>query len=733
MPTRQVEQMSFETGEIGVEHLFRADLAVRAKSLKRARNVRILVSGALEARPGTERVATVPGDGVVCMMVVQDTAFVLVLTNERLDVYDVATRALVQTVTTGCAWTLAMIADEETPLTIEPYDREAWVLHPGLPTAIIRRSTAGVWSVSTDVRPAGIGGSLRQAYFRFADRGVSVTPSATSGSITLTASAAYFDAQHVGLRLRLQGREVTITAVTNATTATATVVQTLYPTITLPVASTAGYEIGEVVQGRDTQTEGEVTAIGGGSLTLLMSSFTPFFYDATATPTGEQVIGRNATTRVTAAQSNTTNAAVLDFDEQAESALRGFAATGGVHKQRFWKARLPLIPFGVLASAIGDRSDFLVGVGDNDAIFEELGDARSGVVRHIVPAEQLLLGTSSGIFYFPESETNPIRGTNWGVNQIGPDGLSPCRPVLISEGVVAVENGGGSMIGIFPTGDVRRSWKTADISLLSSHLIASPRSLAYVSGGEQDPERYVYGANADGTMPVVYYSDSAEVFGWTSWSTAGLCRSLCAHRGEAWGLFRRQHGATTVYSLEVFDQDRYMDACVDVLEAAYQGLATTQTIAGPDGTIAAAKVYRCAPLAGATCSLMMGAAYVGEVTLNGSGDFGVPDLDGAIQLGRNFVPEAETWHPMEAADERARRRKQRIIRAIARWTGRYMAINGDLLPAYRGGEDTMADPPVRDEEANASMFGWSYEPTATFTRPYPGPWRLNGIVLEVRN
>lgn len=733
MPTRQVEQMSFETGEVGAEHLFRADLAARAKSLKRARNVRILVSGALEARPGTERIATAAGDGQVVMMVVQDTAYILLLTNTRLDVYAMADRSLVQSVT-GCDWTLAMLQDDDTPLTVEPYDNEARVFHPDLPTQLITRSSAGVWSVGDDTAATGIGSSIRQAYYRFADRGVSITPSARVGSITLTANEDYFVAGHVGLRIRLQGREVLITAVTNATTATGSVQQELYPTVTLPVTSTVGFEVGEIVQGRDTQTEGEITAIPSAtSLTILMSNFTAFFYDAAATPTGEQIIGRNGTTtRVTGAQSPTTNAAVLDFDEQAESALRGYACTGAVHKGRLWRGRLPLVPFGVLASAIGDFQDFEVGTGDADAIFEEMGDSRAGVVRHVISAEQLLIGTARGLHYVPESETNPIRPTSFSTIQIGPDGLSPCKPVLISEGVVAIENGGGSVIGIFPTGDVRRSWKTADLSLLSSHLVLSPRSLAYVSGGENDPERYVYGANAtDGTMPVVYYSESAEVFGWTLWETAGVCRSLCAWKGEAWGLFRRMHGATTVYSLEVFDADRYMDACVDVDNL--QGAATTETIDGPDGPIDAAFIHREATLAGATCSLMIGDSYIGEVTLDGDGDFGVPDIEGAIQLGRNFVPEAETWHPMEAEDQRSLRRKQRIVTAACRWSGRYMAINGEVLPPYRGGEDTGAAPPLRDEMAERPMFGWSDEPTATFTRPYPGPWRLNGTVLLVRN
>lgn len=733
MPTRQVEQKTFETGEIGEDHLFRADLAVRAKSVKRARNVRITVSGALEARPGTTRIATAAGDGYVREMTVQETTFILVLTHQRLVVFDKASRALVQTIT-GCAWTLAMLTDAATPLVVDPYDDEARVFHPSMVEQVIKRSTAGVWSVAADTAAAGIGGSKRQPYYRFADRGVSLTPSATTGSITLTASANYFVAGHVGVRMRLQGREVEITAVTNATTATANVIQALYPTVTVPVGSTAGFEVGEVVEGRDTQARGEVTAVAGANLTILMQTFTPFFYDSGATPPGEQIIGANATSRVTAAQTTASPAAVLNFDEQAESAVRGYAATGAVHRNRLWKGRLPRVPFGVLASAIGDFQDFLVATGDNDAIFEELGDTRAGVVRHILSAEQLLIGTSSGIYYCPESETNPIRPTSFSVNQIGPDGVSPCRPVLISEGAFFVENGGGSMIGVFPTGDVRRSWKTADVSLLSSHLIGNPRGLAYVSGGENDPERYVYAANTDGTMPVVYYSESAEVFGWTQWETQGQVRSLCAHQGECWALVRRMHGVTSVYSVEVFEISRFMDGCVDVDRVSdYQGPATTQVVSGPDGPVPAAFVYRKASLASATVSLMMGDAYVGEVTLDAAGDFGAPDLPGDIVLGWNFEPTVELWPPQDADDQRALRRKQRIIEVMTRWRGRYLAVNGKLRTPYRGGEDTEQAPPLRDELARTPMFGWSYEPEVTVSRPYPGPWELLGIVLLVKN
>ncbi|WP_433942381.1 hypothetical protein [Brevundimonas diminuta] len=734
MPTRQVEQKTFETGEIGDNHLFRADLAVRDKSVRRARNVRIRVSGSLEARPGMRRIATLPGDGYVREMTIQETTFILVLTHQQLQVFDKATRVSVQTIT-GCAWTLAMMTDDTTPLVVAPYNDEARVFHPTMPEQIIKRGETGSWSVAADTPAIGSAGSKRQAYYRFAERSVSLTPSPAGGAmINLVASAPYFVAGHVGVRFRLQGREIEIASVTDATHATANLIQQLYPTVSLPVASTIGFDVGDVIEGRDTQTKGEIVAVGSGSLTVLMQSFTPWFFDSGATPTGEQVLGPNATTRVSGAQAPATDAPVLNFDEQAESLVRGYAATGAVHRNRLWKARLPRVPFGVLASTIGDFQDFLVGTGDNDAIFEELGDTRAGVVRHVLSAEQMLIGTSSGLYYVPESETNPIRPTSFSVNQIGPDGVSACRPVLISEGAFFVGAGGGSIIGVFPTGDVRRSWKTADVSLLSSHLILRPRGLAYIGDDDRDPERYVYGVNTDGTMPVVYYSETAEVFGWTKWETQGQVRSICAHQGECWALVQRQHGPTPRFSLEVFEDDLHVDGAVNVDRVAdYRGPATGQVISGPDGEVPATFVYRAAALSNATVSLMIGGAYIGEVTLDSAGDFGAPDVDGDIVLGWNFVPLVELWPPQDGEDQRALRRRQRIVQIMTRWRGRYLAVNGKLRPPYRGGENTAQAPALRDELDRVPMFGWSDEPTVTVSRPYPGPWSLLGVIQLVKN
>ncbi|MFN4287566.1 MAG: hypothetical protein ACK4E3_03615 [Brevundimonas sp.] len=720
----QVQQESFEAGEIGRDHLWRADLKVRARSAESLANCRLRISGALDARPGTLWRDNLDGDGWVHALTLGQSVFILVLTAETLEVWNKATRTKVQTVT-GCGWTAAFLPDIE----VATGPTQAFVYHPQMPTQVIERSTAGVWSVSAFTFDGGIGNSIRQPYYRFADKGVTVTPSALSGTgVTLTASAASFVAGHVGKRFRLQGREVEVTGFTSATVVTVTVRQTLHPTVTLPVQSSVGFEVGEIVRGEDSQAEGEVTAVGSGTLTILMQKFTDFFWDSSLSR-GERIIGRNASTVNTAAATTTSAAAVLDWDEQAISDVRGYPGTGAVHKGRHWLTRLPLIPDAVLASALGAFDDFEVGTNDADAIFEQLADEDAGTVQHIVSAEQLLVMTRRGLFYYPESEQNPIRPTGFQLIQVGPDGSSLCRPVRISEGVLFCETSGDGVLGAFPTGDVRRSWRSTDVSQLSAHLIRSPRQMAYVTTQNDGPERYAYAVNDDGSMAVVYYSEAAEMFGWVPWTTRGLFRSVAAVEGEAWVIVRRGDQ----FMLELFDETALMDAEIEIEPEDYVAPATVETILSPAGLLAAEEVFNNPFYDDCTASLMIGDAYVGETVVEPGGDFGTLATTRPKRLGFGFACECKPWPVVRSEDDRARRRKSRITRALPRWAGRYLAVNGVLVAPYRGGEDTALAPPLRDEITKVPCFGWADEPQVTFSRPYPAPWRFYGYALEVKS
>ena len=83
-----------------------------------------------------------------------------------------------------------------------------------------------------DESETALGTARRHPFHKFADADVTITPSGTvkDSAITLTASADAFDDAHVGLRFRIEQRQVEITGVTSPTSASADVRETLKST-----------------------------------------------------------------------------------------------------------------------------------------------------------------------------------------------------------------------------------------------------------------------------------------------------------------------------------------------------------------------------------------------------------------------------------------------------------------------------------------------------------------------
>src|SRR5690606_22580380 len=86
----------------------------------------------------------------------------------------------------------------------------------------------GLWTHSVFAFATDPTGAIRAPFHNFfLGRGITVQPSARSGSITLTFSQPVLDPGHVGVRFRYAERQVEITAVNSPTSATATVIEEL--------------------------------------------------------------------------------------------------------------------------------------------------------------------------------------------------------------------------------------------------------------------------------------------------------------------------------------------------------------------------------------------------------------------------------------------------------------------------------------------------------------------------
>ena len=298
----------FAAGELQSNYLNRYD-DISQQGLKRGRNVVILNSGTAVRRPGSAQLAAQAALRIHSFDGILSDVHDLYFYDQRVEIRD-KDGALVQNVTSA-PWATA---DIETMQLTEVEDSIVIASASFFPQVLSYDGTN--WSLANMTFFTGIGGSVRQPYYRYADRGVTIQPSGTSGSITITASASVFTSDHVGTRIRYLGKEIEITAFTSGTQVTGTVTGSLYPTYSVVVASGAGFSVGQLVEGEDSQVRGVVSAVAGNTLTVLMTEG----YDNFDATTPEDLIGPESKSTISTSTA-TTAAATLQWDEHHQFLL----------------------------------------------------------------------------------------------------------------------------------------------------------------------------------------------------------------------------------------------------------------------------------------------------------------------------------------------------------------------------------------------------------------------------
>ena len=209
----------FTAGELSPDLLGRGDLRAYENGAAALRNVFINPTGGITRRAGLGYIDTAAGDGrlIAFEFNTQQTSL-LVITDEQIDIYTGG----VKEATIAAPWTegqIKQIAWTQSADTL-------LITHPDVPPKKLTRSSGGSWTLAdwTFFTDEGI---LYQPYFKFADSDVTLTPSGTSGAITLTASEGVFAEEHEGTRLRVAGSEVEITDFDSATVVSVTTVDDL--------------------------------------------------------------------------------------------------------------------------------------------------------------------------------------------------------------------------------------------------------------------------------------------------------------------------------------------------------------------------------------------------------------------------------------------------------------------------------------------------------------------------
>lgn len=739
MPLPQIiePQRDFSAGETDSDMKVRDDLPVMRAAARQMPDWRILNSGQIEQRPGRKALFAQTGrvDEIeVSPGVIYRLCFG---TDGSLTIRD-SSGASVET-SAGHAWTTNVDQIVWTQVKVSPTQTDAVICFPSMRTLVASYNGAS-WSIGNFSFSNGADGIRGAAFYRLVQPGATMGPSGAGDagiSITILTSAAVFktDGSHVGVLFRFANSRMQITAVTDAQTATATLLETMNPTQRLTIAARTGatvapkFLIGQEVTGSITGVSAIVVGVDYGAGTVDVQVL-----DGQGGFSTADVLVGPATSASISGIASIPPAACTIWDEEIISDARGWPESCFTDRGRLGFCNIPGLPDAIAWSATGLPYYFAIGSNATDAMVEIL--AGKPHIYHVGAWFDEIVFTSKGLWYIPIGSTNTaLQPGSVEFRPITNEASSSIRPAFTTEGFLYVNAGLNTVKALFGTGAAysTRPYLTTDVARYHKHLFAAqPKAITISTGDGQFPERYVYVLNADNTLVVGRYEPGKEWLGWLPWKGEGVYSWVSALYGTV--LVTVAYGGQSV--TEKLDDTVYLDCA--------------QAISGANT----------APwLAVGSVNVMDGVRDLGSHLINASGAI-VPNYPGedlsspTIVAGFAYSPLVEPFAPNvgAGADQKQRTRRRRVARvnvSVQNSTGFFFArlysgpvgaslpasgavLGGRRVPAYNQGDDQSQAPPLREQKyAFRGPVGHSYDPRYAIIKDTPGPLRIGEISSEV--
>jgi len=566
---------------------------------------------------------------------------------------------------------------------------------------------------------------INQPYYPFHPTNVTLDVNATSGTgKTLTTSAAYFNAAHVGTRLRYHKSEILITAVASATSATGNIIDSLTARLAADAIETtdgvADVEVTFALHGlkvNDSITISNAGAVGGIAANQI-----------NGTRAIQEVVDENVFVVTCGANANassvgggsikiTTHAPTTQWEEQSYSSYRGFPAAVAFHENRLWFAGTIAQPDGIWASQSASYFNFDVGDGaDNDALDLTASIGEINTIRHIVSNRDLQIFSSTNEFYIPAFTDKPITPTNAQIKRQTPYGSSSVKPQPFDGATLFVQKT-GSVIREYIYSDAEGAYVSTGISTLSPHLITDPVQMGILTGAINRPESYAFLVNRNGKMAIFTSNRSEERAGWSEFTTQGKFHSVCVIDDRVFFVMQHDKGGNTEkFILSEMDNEYNLDF--------------SDKFTGTAGVFGVSSHF----VNGAVVDVVNGTDYLGLFTVAGGNvDVSAVQEITSAEIGYSFNVEAETL-PVDAqvVGGPLTGQPRAINRVILDLNSTLsVSVNGTALVIRQVTSNfSTARVPVTGKE-EFRLLGYSTDPTVKITQISPLALQINGLVAEV--
>ena len=754
MQKARVALTNFQYGEISPSLISRTDSAIYQSSAQSLKNLFIRSEGGAMKRGGFQAIhdftgVTVNTDKrqqvrIIPFIFSDDEQYVIALSEGKMEVFFInpttGVLALATTVTTDVnSATVPWTAEYLHEITYAQGGDIVFLAHNTFPTQQLVRTGLSSFQVEPFTFSLQAGGARTyQPYNSFQGSGITLNPSATSGSgITVVTSGAYFDvtgsqsggnytnSKHVGQSLLYHDSELYITSVQSATSVTANVIDELFVSLDAnslrTVDGSTTVEVTHLRHGmvaNDAFTIRNATAVGGIAASNINGN-----------ETVAKVLDENRYTFVAGGSANAsedgggivqivTHAPTTDWYEQSYSALRGYPAAVGFHENRLWFGGTVAEPDSIWASKSGLYYNFDLGTAaDDDSIqlIASIGEIAS--IRHFVSNRDIHIFTAGSEFFIPTFQNQPITPTNARIKRQTSFGSSFIRPQPFY-GATIFGQVGGKMVRQFIFDDGEQAYKADPISLLSSHLISDPVQMCVISGAVNTAESFVFVQNFTGDIAVYNLNKVEGVAGWTNFETDGSFHSITSIENRVFAVIKYDLGSgTPSFVLCELNANMNIDCANN-----YTGSAGVFTVSNFFEN-------------GAVVDVISATDYLGQFTV-AAGKVDVSAVDGALtacQVGFGFDVEIKT-NPIDLSLSGGPltgepRTLSKVILDLNSTLS--VSVNDKKLIMRKVNSDMSQARAAVTGKKEFYLLGYSRDPQVTITQTAPLFLQVNGIVAEV--
>ena len=510
-------QTNFSTGELDPLLRARVDLEAYNNAVEEATNVVVQPQGGMRRRPGLKYLLSLPNAGsesaangvrLVPFEFSTSDSYMLCFTHNRMHVF--RNGAQVLDINGG---SLDYLDTSSVGLTGARLGTINWtqsadtliVVHPDInPVKIVRGATNSDWTASTitfDAIP-------KYAFTAsFSNPAGTLTPSAVSGKITLTASTG-----------------------------------------TPFSAASVGQYVNATPQGR-----AKIVKYTSATVVDAITEFPFFNTSAIASGSWEYESGYEA----------------------VWSSGRGWPRSVIFHEGRLYFGGSKTRPSTVWGSKIGLFFDFEPTEGlDDDAVEATLDTNTFNAIVDIQSGRDLQVFTTGGEFYVPQLGLDPVTPTNFFVKASTKNGAKEgIKTQQLESGSLFIQRQGKSLNEFLYT-DAQATYITSKISLLAGHLLKTPTRMVLrrsVATDENDLLLIVNGA--DGSIAAFSLLRAQNVIAPSEFTTSGEFVDVGVDLTTIYTVVKRTVSSSTVYYVEIFDDNFQTDSAVSGGAAASASLS----------------------------------------------------------------------------------------------------------------------------------------------------------------